>query len=143
RTAVVLAERHQHAAALPLALAAVTLQPLQLAEIAVEVRPHLLDLVVERTALRRLSAEQREEAAARATQPLRLLAEPVEVGLLLARGILEALDLVGLGGVGAGAAVDQGELALEPQADRIAPARRRILRRRAGKAELRRCRRRA
>ena len=70
RAAIVLAERHQDAAALPLALAAVALQPLDLGQGAVEVRPHLLDLVVKRSALRRLAAEQREEAAALAAQAL-------------------------------------------------------------------------
>ena len=99
-----------------LALAAVALQPLDLGQVAVEVRPHLLDLVVERTALRRLAAEQREKAAALATEALRLLAETVELGLLLRRGVLVALDLVRPGGIDADAAIEGGELAFEPQA---------------------------
>ena len=114
RAAVVLAERDQDAAALPLALAAVALEPLDLGEVAVEIRAHLLDLVVERDALRRLSAEQGEEATALATQPLRLLAEPIELGLLFGCGVLVPLDLVGLAGVVGWAAVDDGELAFEP-----------------------------
>jgi hypothetical protein len=85
RAAIVLAEGHQDSAALPLALAAVALQPLDLGQGAVEVRPHLLDLVVKRSALRRLAAEQREEAAALATQALRLLSETIQFGLLLRR----------------------------------------------------------
>ncbi len=64
------------------------------AEHAVEVRAHLLDLVVERSALRRLAAEQREETAAFATQLLRLLSEPVELRLLLVGGVLIAPDLI-------------------------------------------------
>ena len=99
----------------PLALAAVALQPLDLGQVAVEVRPHLLDLVVERTALRRLAAEQREKASALATQAFELLAETVELGLLLCRGVLVALDLV-RPAVDTDAAVEGGELAFEPQA---------------------------
>ena len=122
RAAIVLAEGHQDAAALSLALAAVALQPLDLGQVAVEVRPHLLDLVVERTALRRLAAEQREKAAALATQALRLLAETVELGLLLRRGVLVALDLVRPGGIDGDAAIEGGELAFEPQAGLAAVA---------------------
>src|SRR6478736_7340652 len=116
RAAIVLPEGHQDAAALSLALAAVALQPLDLGQGAVEVRPHLLDLVVERTALRRLAAEQREKAGALATQALRLLAETVELGLLLCRGVLVALDLVRPGGIDPDATIEGGELAFEPQA---------------------------
>jgi hypothetical protein len=57
RAAIVLPERHQDAAPLSLALAAIALQALDLAERAVEIRAHLLDLVVHRAALRRLPAE--------------------------------------------------------------------------------------
>ena len=128
RSAIVLAERDQHAAALPLALAAVALQALDLDQGAIEVRPHLLDLVVERAALRRLSAEQREEAAALAAHTVRLLAQPIELGLLLGRRILVALDLLGPGRIErCAAAIDAGELAFEPQAGLA--ARRRTLRR--------------
>jgi hypothetical protein len=114
RAAIVLPERDQDAAALALALTTVALQPLDLGQGAVEIGAHLLDLVVERHALRRLSAEQGEEAAALAAQALRLLAEAVDLGLLLCRGILIALDLVGLRGIDPGSAVDGGELAFEP-----------------------------
>src|SRR5262249_61337919 len=96
----------------------------------------LLDLVVERAALRRLPAEQREEAAALAAQFLRLLAKPIELGLLLGRGILEPLDLVGFGRV-IRAAIDHGALAFEPQAGLA--ARVRSGRRRGRSPELRRC----
>jgi hypothetical protein len=71
-------------------------------------------LIVERTALRRLPAEQGEEAAALAAQPLRLLTQAVKLGLLLRRGILVALDLVRFSGVDGGAAVQRRELAFEP-----------------------------
>src|SRR4051794_2937526 len=116
RAAIVLSKGHQDAAALSLAFAAVALQPLDLGQVAVEVRPHLLDLVVERTALRRLAAEQREKAAALAAQALRLLTETVELGLLLRRGVLVALDLVRPGGIDPDATIEGGELAFEPQA---------------------------
>src|SRR6478736_5735778 len=116
RAAIVLPEGHQDAAALSLALAAVALQPLDFGQGAVEVSPHLLDLIVERTALRRLAAEQREKAGALATQALRLLAETVELGLLLCRGVLVALDLVRPGGIDPDATIEGGELAFEPQA---------------------------
>ena len=138
RAAIVLAERHQDAAALAFALTAVALQPLNLAQGAVEVRAHLLDLVVDRAALRRLSAEQGEESAALTTQALRLLAEAIELGLLLGGGVLVALDLLRPRGIDRGAAVDGGELAFEPQTGLV--ARRRIGSRR-GVPELRRCRR--
>jgi len=115
RAAIVLPERHQDAASLPLALAAVALQALDLAERAVEIRAHLLDLIVHRAALRRLSAEQGEEAAALATQALRLLAQAIELRLLLGRGVLVALDLLGLGRIARDPAVERGKLALESQ----------------------------
>src|SRR5262249_20803977 len=148
RAAVVLPERGQHAAALRFAFAAVALQPLDIAERAVEVGAHLLDLIVERAALRRLSAEHREEAAALAAVSLRLLAQAVHPRLLLAGGIFQAFALVGLGGIG-GAAVDRGELAFEPQAGLAALPGGRVIAggRRVGaagrKQELRACRRRA
>src|SRR5262249_40288011 len=112
--AMVLPERHQDAAALALALATIALQPLDLGQGAVEVGTHLLDLVVERPALRRLSAEQGEEAAALAAQALRLLAEAVELGLLLCRRVLVALDLLGPRGIGPRPPVARGEWACEP-----------------------------
>src|SRR5262249_58157245 len=43
------------------------------------------------------------------------LAEAVEFGLLLGRGVFIALDLLRLCGVDRGAAIDRGELAFEPQ----------------------------
>src|SRR5262249_59127283 len=113
RAAIILSERHQDAAALPFALAAVALQPLDVGQRGVEVRTHLLDLVVERAALRRLSAEQGKKAAPLATQALRLLAQAVELGLLLGRGVFVALDLVRLCRIDPGTAIDRGELAFE------------------------------
>src|SRR5438876_2966036 len=117
RAAIILAECHQEGAALALALAAVALQPLDLTQGAVEIRAHLLDLIDDRTALRRLSTEQGEEPAALATQALRLLAEPIELGLLLGGRVLVALDLLGLGGIDADAAVERGELAFVSHAN--------------------------
>src|SRR5262249_9503718 len=122
RSAIILPERHQDAPALVLALAAIALQPLDIRQGAVEIGAHLLDLIVERTTLRRLSAEQGEKAGALATQALRLLAEAVELGLLFCRGVLVAFDLFRLAGIDRGTAIDGGELAFEPQAHRVARA---------------------
>src|SRR5436190_13122412 len=61
RPAIVLPERGQDGAALPLAVGAVALDVLEIGERAVEIGPRLLDLVVDRPALLRLSAEQGEE----------------------------------------------------------------------------------
>jgi len=108
RSAIILPERHQDAPALVLALAAIALQALDIRQGAVEIGAHLLDLIVERTTLRRLSAEQGEEAGALATQALRLLAEAVELGLLFCRGVLVAFDLFRLAGIGCAAAIDGG-----------------------------------
>ncbi len=137
RTAIVLAERDQDRAALAFAVGAVALRALKIAHEAVEVRPDLLDLVVELTALRRLAAEQGEEAAARATHPLGLLTEAVELALLLADDLLVAPDLLGARRVD-GAAIDPGKLALEPQAGLV--ARRRPWNGGGGRCELCRCR---
>src|SRR5262249_33910308 len=97
-----------------------------------------------------------EEAAALATEPLRLLAQAIELGLLLCRGLLVAFDLLRFRGIDAGAAIDGGKLAFEPQTDLVATARSRCIGRgRIGrrsargcaggerKAELRQCGRRA
>jgi hypothetical protein len=82
---------------------------------------HLLDLVVDRTALRGAAVEQREEARAFAAHALGLLRDPIEFGLLLGLRFLIAADLFILGGVaGAGATVDRRQLPFEPDADRIA-----------------------
>src|SRR5262249_8348978 len=148
---IVLSQRYPDSAALSFALAAVALQSLDVGQRAVEVRAHLLNLVVERAALRRLPAEQGEKAAALATQTLGLLAEAVEFGLLLGRGVFIALDLLRLCGVDRGTAIDRGELAFEPQTGLAACARtgsrgrvgsgNRVRRRRGAerKGELRRC----
>jgi hypothetical protein len=91
------------------------LQALLLAHQPVEIGAGLLDLIVERAALRRLVAEQREKSTALAAQALSLLIEAVEVGLLTPGAVLGALDLGELGRVGR-AAVKGGELAFEAQA---------------------------
>ncbi len=114
-SAIVLAKRNQDAAPLSFAFAAVALQPLDLVQVTIEVGALLLNLIAERAALRRLAAEQRKESTALAAQALRLLDQPVELGLLLAGGILVAPDLLGCGRVEV-ATIDRGELALEPHA---------------------------
>src|SRR6185312_16874695 len=65
RPAIVLRQRQQNRAALIVAVGvaeAAAAQPLEVAGNLIEVRPHLLDLVVDRTALRRLAVEQREKS---------------------------------------------------------------------------------
>src|SRR4029079_12429593 len=81
----------------------------------VEVRPHLLDLGVERAACGRLATEQHEKAvfaAAGATRQRLLL---IDLDLLLADRFLVAAGLFDVTGVG-GATVEGCELALEPRA---------------------------
>ena len=95
RAAIVLPERREDGAALAFAVGAIALQPLEIAQHAVEVRAHLLDLVVDRAALLRLAAEQREEAAAFASHLPALRREAVELGLLALGGLFVALDLLG------------------------------------------------
>ena len=86
----------------------------------VEIAAHLLDLVVDRTALRRLPVEQREEARAVAAHPLGLRGHAVELALLARLRVLVAADLLVLGGVArTGAAVDGGKLDFKALADRI------------------------
>src|SRR5205807_4272634 len=119
RAAIVLRERDQDRTALGLAVGAVALHALKVGERTVEVGPGLLDLIVERAALRRLSAEQGEEAAAFATDPPPLRGQPVEFALELVGAVLVAFDLGGAPRVHR-PAVDQGELALKPDAYRIA-----------------------
>src|SRR5262249_29307724 len=122
RSAIILPERHQDAPALVLALAAIALQPLDLRQGAVEIGAHLLDLIVERTTLRRLSAEQGEKAGAVAPGRLVCVAGAVGLGLCFGRGVLGAFALFGLAGIDRGTAFDGGELAFEPQAHRVARA---------------------
>ncbi len=92
---------------------------LQVGQHLVEVGAHLLDLVVDRAALLRLAAEQREQAAALAAIAPRLRREPVDLGLLAPRGVFVSLDLLGARGIDV-AAIEPGKLALEPHAGRIA-----------------------
>ena len=117
------AERRQHRAALIFAVGAAdaaAAQALEAGRDLLEIGAHLLDLVVDRRALRRLAVEQREEARAFAAHPLGLLRDAIEFALLLGLGFLIAADLFILGGVaGAGATVDRRQLPFEPDADRI------------------------
>src|SRR5690606_8958034 len=121
RSAIVLGEREDHRATLPVALgvAEAAAQLLQVAGDLVEIGTHLLDLVVDRAALRRLSAEQREEAGGIAAHAARLLGDAVELGLLALGRRLVAPDLFGAGRFTA-VAVDHRELGFEPLAHRIA-----------------------
>ena len=87
RAAIVLRQRRHHRAALVVALGAAepaAAQPLEAGGDLIQVAAHLLDLVVDRTALRRLAAEQREEAGAVAAHALGLRGDAVELGLLAA-----------------------------------------------------------
>src|SRR6202011_4131030 len=126
RSAVVLGELPEDRAALVAPVGRVALQTLQIAVEAVEIAAHALDVAVDVGALGRLAAEQ-EESRAFAPVAASDRLKPVELGLLLARRVLGALDLVGARRV-AGAAVDHRELALEPDADLIRGRRSAVLR---------------
>src|ERR1700722_4033267 len=119
---IVLRERHKNRPALvfPLAAAEAGAQALEIRRDLVEVCAHLLNLIVHRTALRILTAEQREEAGALAAHPLRLQRDAVQLRLLPGGRILVAANLFVLGRVtAAAAAVDRRQLGLEPRAHRI------------------------
>jgi hypothetical protein len=123
RAAVVLRQRRQHRAALVFAVGAADAAAAQALEAdgdLVEIGAHLLNLVVDRTALGGPPVEQREEARAFAVHAPGLLRDPVEFALLLGLGFLISADLLILGRVaGAGAALDGRQLSFEPDADRI------------------------
>ena len=85
-----------------------------------EIAAHLLDLVVDRTALRRLARKQREETGTVAAHPLGLRGDAIEFALLLGGGFLVAPDLLFLGRIAAAAAaVDGRQLRFQPRAHRI------------------------
>ena len=62
-----------------------------------------------------LSAEQGEKAGALAPQTLRLLCQPIELGLLLCRGVVVTPDLLGFGRIRC-APVDRRELPFQAEA---------------------------
>ena len=139
RSAIVLRQRSQNRAALVFALGAAeaaAAQPLEAHRDLIQIGAHLLDLVVDRTALRRLAREQREESGTVAAHPLGLRGDAVEFGLLLGLSVLIAADLLFFGGVAAAAAaVDGRQLRFQPRAHRID---RRSLRGRCPRVHLRR-----
>ncbi|MGY4290007.1 hypothetical protein ACVWXO_009273 [Bradyrhizobium sp. LM2.7] len=119
RAAIVLREGDQHRATLTVALrteaaGAAAAQAFEIAGDLVQVGAHLLDLGVDRAALRRLAVEQREEAGGIAAHALGLHGDAVELGLLLGLGILVAADLVFACGVAAAATIECGKLAFQP-----------------------------
>src|SRR5262249_5949740 len=82
RAAIVLRQRRDDGAGLVLAVGAAepaASQPLEAGGDLVEIAAHLLDLVVDRTALRRVLVEQREEARGLAAHALGLLRDAVEL----------------------------------------------------------------
>ncbi len=117
------ASASQHRAALIVALGAAeaaAAQPLEAGGDLVEIGPHLLDLVVDRTALRRLAVEQREKSGTVAAHALGLRGDAIEFALLLGRGVLVAADLLVPGRVAAAAtAIDGRQLRFQPRAHRI------------------------
>src|SRR5436190_3169290 len=122
RPAVALGQREQDRAALivPVGAAEATAQPLEAGRDLLQIGPHLLDLIVDRTALRRLAGEQREKSRAVAAHPLGLERDPIEFALLLGGGFLVAADLLVPGRIpGAAAAVEGGQLRFQPRAHRI------------------------
>src|SRR3954447_814867 len=119
RPALALPERDENVTSLAFAVGGVALHTLQVGEHAVEIGTRLCDLIVDRAALRRGTAEQREEAAAFAAQAPGLCALTVELGLLAASMCLQASELLGAGRV-VSAAVDRRQLTFQPNANRIA-----------------------
>ncbi len=117
RAAIVLGKRADHALALHVILAALP-GALEVGLGAVDAGAHLLDLRVERAALRRLAHENGQQAGRLAAEALELRLDAVEIALLLAERFFDAARPLGARGIGAGA-VDRGELAFEPGADRI------------------------
>src|SRR5260370_11091104 len=100
RPAMVRRQCRKHRTALIFAIGAAeaaAAQPLQAGRDLIQIAPHLLNLVVDRAALRRLAVEQREKPRAVASHPLGLRRHAIEFGLLLGGGILVAADLVVLG----------------------------------------------
>lgn len=121
--AIVLRQRNQHRAALliatGIAATATTAQPVEIDGDLIQIAAHALNLCIDRAALRRLAAEQREEARTLAAHPARLLGNALEFILLAAGRILVAAKLIVAGRVAA-AAINYRQLALKPLTDRIA-----------------------
>ena len=121
-TAIILRQRHQNRAALIVAVGVAetaAAQPLEVGGDLVEVRPHLLDLIVDRTALRRLAVEQREKPGTVATHAAGLRGHAIELALLPAGGILVAAHLFVPGRVPAATMVDGRQLGFQPRAHRV------------------------
>ncbi|MHC2825586.1 hypothetical protein ACVMBY_009146 [Bradyrhizobium huanghuaihaiense] len=113
-------------------------QAFEIAGDLVQIGAHLLDLGVDRAALRLLAVEQREEAGGVAAHALGLHGDAVELGLLLGLGILITANLLLARGVATAAAIERGELTFQPCAHRIgAKPVLAGLRRRAGRTGLR------
>src|SRR5436190_7257662 len=136
RPAVALGQREQDRAPLIFAVGAkAAAQPLEAGRDLLQIGPHLLELVVDRTALRRLAREQREKSRAIAAHSPGLERDPIDVAALLGGGFLVATDLLVPGRVpGAAAAVEGGQLRFQPRTHRID---RRALRGRRSRAHLR------
>ena len=84
----------------PCLIVAAALELFEIADHAVEIAAHLLDLRGDRPALRRQRREQRKKSLAGAAGFVGLRDGAVEVGLLLGDGVFGALDLVGAAGIG-------------------------------------------
>src|SRR5260370_285851 len=137
RPAIILGERQQNRAALVVAVCAAeaAAQPLEAGRDLLEIGPHLLNLVVDRAALRRLAAEEREKSRTVAAHALGLRGDAIEFGLLPGGGLLVTADLFVFRRVATAAtAVDGRQLRLQPRAHRID---RRSLRRRRRRVHLR------
>ena len=93
-------------------------QPLKLGLDLLKVRAHLLDLGLDRSALRLLAVEQHEEAVLLAAHPAGVAFLAVDFGLLFGLGLFVLAELVGAGGIGA-AAVEGLELGFKAGAHRI------------------------
>ncbi|HVI63431.1 MAG TPA: hypothetical protein VM910_12725, partial [Bradyrhizobium sp.] len=94
------------------------LELFEIADHAVEIAAHLLDLRGDRPALRGERREKCEESLAGAATFVGLCNGAIEVGLLFGNGVLGALDLFGAHRVD-GALGQGGKLAFKPYANRI------------------------
>src|SRR6185437_9435699 len=127
RSTVVLAEGGKNRAALVVATIAHAVAAAQLLEAGldlIQIVAHLLDPIVDRTALRRPPGEERKEPGTIAPHAPGLRRHAVELLLLLVGGGLVTVDLSSLRRVRAAAPVEDGKLCFKPRANRIAGWRR-------------------
>ena len=105
-------------AALSLLTGIAVLELFEIADHAVEIAAHLLDLRGNRSALRGERREKCEKSLTSAAGFVGLRDGAIEIGLLLGNGVLGALDLFGAYWI-RGALGQGGKLAFKPHTNRI------------------------